>query len=131
MKKIRILMAVVSLTIILCSSVSAGVAEYKFKFPDYTHAVGSMRWSGLNPVVGGTPYVYPDYTYHSTNYFISPLPGTTAQATDIQTVSIRSKKYFTWKSGYGGYLMMSYLAGYPDSSVPYWPEYDVKGVWSD
>ena len=132
MRRISKILGAFILGICLCAvPVSAQIATYYFEFPDYTGSVGSMHWSDSSTSTGITPYVYPDYTYLNTFYFLTNNYGSTYQVSNIVNISTRSKKYFTYKSGYGGTGHVYRLAGYPDSSIPYRPGYQCEGTWAD
>jgi|BioPla2DNA2_1021312.scaffolds.fasta_scaffold190362_1 hypothetical protein len=89
-----------------------------------------MQFTELQPVKSlNSAFVNPAVSQVPTNYFLSPEPGSTRQATAlIKNVSTSGKRYFEYYSSYGGIGTRYCLAAYPSN----WDfdTYTTRGTWS-
>ena len=131
MKKIKKVLCILAVVLAIPTSVMAATQRsYSFSFPDYTGAVGSLRWSKKMATSNGNgAFVQPQYAVHSTNYFLAASKDINDRATEVATTATISKKPFTFLSGYGGSGTSYYLGGYPDSNYPYWASYIANGTF--
>ena len=114
----------------MCSvNMTAFARSYSLDIPGtYVH---SMRSTELcEKTTTSTPYVYPNKNSISTNYFLSPTRMSSTQATNVIPISAIEKKFFTWKTGYGGIGTSYCLSAYPDVTGDY-DAYNVSGEWSE
>ena len=103
--------------------------NYEFTFPDYY--VGSMRSTGLYEKKNtSAPFVYPQYSEHTTWYFLAPKILDSSGATSPVIARAGEKVYFTWYDGYGGIGQNYCLSGYPDANG-HNKSYLAYGTWSE
>ena len=133
MKKIKKVLCILAVVLAIPTSVMASTQNpYSFSFPDYTGAVGSLRWTKSTQIVtsnGKGAFVQPQYAVHSTNYFLAASRVISDRATNIVTTAYISKKPFTFLPSYGGSGTSYYMGGYPDSNYPYWASYIANGTY--
>lgn len=131
MKKFNRHLIALGLSIGMMCSVNMTVfaRSYSLDIPGtYVHSMRST--SSYVKTTSSTPYVKPNKNSISTNYFLSPKPLSSTQATDIIPISSIEKKTFTWKTGYGGIDTSYCLSAYPNVTGDY-DAYNVSGEWSE
>lgn len=134
MKRLKFAVTTILVSIlgfIILSNPSKAINTYRYDFDFPSSIYYSMRYSPKHNVSSGTPYVYPDTSTVSTKYFLSPYREGWTQATNVQTISVRQKKYFTWNSGYGGSGQSYCLAGCPDADNGSWLAYHIEGDFGE
>lgn len=126
---------ILSMVMILCLFHSIIIApacvnayDYSLTFP--STFLNSMRYTGTKlRNTSLSPYVQSEVATISTMYFLSPNMSGSTQATNVVYISAIARKYFTWKSGYGGSGQKYCLAACPNPDNGSWNIYTAEGIW--
>ncbi len=103
-------------------------ANYTLNIP-YPFPGSMQSTAAVTKTSTARPYVSPSTSSVATNYFISPKPKSSTEATNqITNVTTTGTRYFTYLSGYGGKNVKYHLSAYP-TYTEYDP-YTVRGTWS-
>lgn len=134
-KKIRAaLLALMMVTALGTQAFAAQTArDYDFSFKQ-PYSSSWRKTSGCyNPVRNYKPYVSPSTSSATTVYYLLPKEvydgkDVIPSATNYIYTGSKGKKYFTYKSGYGGTGYKYYLAAYPADMN--FLEYRINGTWA-